>query len=879
MQRKPHKWPFRFFRWFCDPDIVDNIEGDLLELFEWRVKQNKQANWLLVLDVLKLFRPGIIRSFSGTQKLNSFGMIQHNMKFGWRNLLKQKDLFGINIFGLATGISTCLMISLFVVDELSYDKFNENANRIARIILKGQVQGESINEAISPAAVASAFQEELPEVIVGTRLRATANQLVTNGKEFFRDSRFAYIDSNFFTVFTTQFLLGDPKTALEKPNTMLITQSEAKKYFGSDNPMGKILEFREWDQKFEITGVIEDIPSNSHFHFDLLASMASYENAARNDWLNSEFHSYVLLNENSEFSSVQRKIPAIVSKYMGPQLQEAFGISMAQFEESGNKIGLFLQPLSDIHLYSDLSAQSELEPGGNINTLYLFSVIAIFSLLVSCINFINLSTAAASRRMKEVGIKKVLGSGRNQLVLQFMAESLITTCVAMIIASVMIGLSLPFFNNISGKDFQYFDFLTPDIVSFYLVFGMCISLLAGLYPSFVLSSFKPLSALSKKTTKGQGFGLRSGLVIFQFTISTVLIIGTIIVGLQMDYIQKKDIGYDKEGLIIVRDTEVLGQGGTKVLKDKLLSNSLVENVTISNHLPAGPTNSSMDNVFLSEGSQDFRRSPVYNVDENYIPTMGIEILSGRNFESGSETNLVIVNQTFARTFGLGENPVGKTIETTLDQQGTKGKSTIIGLVKDFHFQSLHQRIEPLMIRKRTSSGIIVRSKMSNIPDLLVDIDEVWAEFDADEPLNYALLDELYNQTYLAEQNVGKLFRVFAALTILIATLGLFGLVTFTIARRTKEIGIRKALGSSRKQVISLISLDFIKLVGIALVIAFPIGYYSMTYWLEDFVYRIAIEWWVFLLAGTITLSISWLTIAGKSWIAASVNPVEVLKDE
>ena len=876
MSEKRLKWQFRMLRLFCKPEYLEEIEGELLERYHQR-----KSRWSLTLEVIKLMRPELIRGINGTQKLNNYSMLKHHIKFGWRNLLKQKGFFAINIFGLAIGISTCLVISLFILDELSYDQFNENADRIARVIVKGEVQGESINEAISPAAVAPAFQEEFPEVLAGTRLRATEIPLISHGAENFRESRFAYVDPNFFSVFSTRFLKGDPKTALEEPNTILITQSEAEKYFGSDDPMGKVLVFKEWDKQFKITGVIDDIPTNSHFHFDLFGSMTSYGNANKGDWLNSEFHSYLLIEEGSKSGGLQKKIPTVVSKHMGPQLQEAFGISMAQFEESGNKIGFFLQPLLDIHLYPHLSPQSELEPRGDLNNLYIFGIIALFALLVSCINFINLSTAAASQRMKEVGIKKVLGSGKNQLVIQFMAEAFLTTLAAMIIASLLIGLSLHFFNDISGKSFHFSDFIKPDILLFYLAFGVSISLLAGIYPSFVLSSFKPLSALSKKLNNSGGTGLRSGLVVFQFTISTILIIGTIIVDQQMDFIHQKDTGYDKEGLIVIKNTEALGLSSQKVFKEQLLSNSSVDNVSISNHLPAGPTNSSMDNVFLHESSQDFRRSPVYHVDENYLPTLGIELLAGRNFSSdfGAETNLVIVNETFAHTFGLGENPIGKTIETALDQQGGKAKSTIIGLVKDFHFQPLHHRIEPLIIRKRASSGIIVRSKMSNIPNLLSDIHETWNGFNTDEPFSYALLDDLYHRTYINEQNVGKLSKVFATLTIFIATLGLFGLTTFTLARRTKEIGIRKALGSSKTQIISLISLSFIKLVGIALIIAIPIGYFFMSTWLEDFVYRIDIKWWVFVIAGAIPLIISWLTVAGKSWMVATVNPVDVLKDE
>jgi len=873
----------RLIEWFVRGELLEEIQGDLHQYYydELEHLPSPKRVTLFWIQVLFFLRPFAVKKLEGTQKLNYYGMFKLNLKFGWRNLMKQKGFFAINIFGLAIGIATSLIITLFILDELSYDRSNENADRIARVVLRGTVQGEAINEAIAPPAVAKAFSEEIPEVEAGTRLRATEIPLISVGNQHFRESEFAYVDPNFFSVFTTQFIKGNSETALQQPNSMLITSSEAEKYFGDDDPIGKVLEFKEWGKQFKITGVIEEMLGNSHFHFDLLGSMKSDEQANDYDWLSSNFHSYVLINEEAQLSSVQEKIPGILKKYMGPQLQEAFGISMEQFEESGNKIGLYLQPLLDIHLYSDFSSQSEIEPGGNIDTLYIFSIIALFALVVSCINFINLSTAAASRRLKEVGLKKVLGSNKKQLIAQFLGESFMTTLGAMFIATFLIGLSLPFFNEISGKSFHFLDFISPKILVFYLAFGLLLGLLAGIYPAFILSSFQPIAALGNKVKRNGSGGLRSSLVTFQFAISTILIIGTIIVTQQMKYIQSKDLGYDKDGLIVIKSSNVLDNSAHKVFKEKLTRNALVEQASIANHLPAGPTNNSMDNVFLNEGTNDFRRSPVYIVDEDYIPTMGITLLAGSNFSSelGSQSRSVIVNETFASTYGLGENPVGKTIETTIDQQGERQKSTVIGLVKDFHFQSLHKKIEPLIIRKSESSGIIVRTKMTNVPNLLQDIEEIWHGFNTDEPFDYALLDELYNDTYIQEQSVGKLFQVFSTLTIFIATLGLFGLVTFTIARRTKEIGIRKSLGSTAGGIVSLISLDFLKLIIVALVVAFPLGYLSMNVWLQDFAYRIDIQWWVFLLAGAITLLISYATVALKALKAAQVNPVEVLKDE
>ena len=880
MSKTPPKYPLHFFRWFCNPEYAEDIEGDLLERFIKRTNENRAAKWLFTLDVLKLFRPGIIRSFEGSIKLNYYGMFKQNIKLGWRNILKYKAFFGINISGLAIGIATCLMILLFVFDELSYDRYNDKVDRIARIVLIGEVQGESIREAIVPPPAALTLEQEISQVEIGTRLTSRGKPLILHEDKKFRESSFAYADPNFFQVFTLPFIQGDPSTALKEPNAVVITKSESFKYFGKEDAIGKLLEFKEWGKTLKVTGVIEDVPFNSHFHFDLFGSMEGWEASKTPTWLEGDFSSYVLLKEGVDISEVQEQIPSVLAKHLGPQLQKVMGITLEQFEQGGNQIGLFLQPLADVHLHSNFSAASELEPGGDINTVYIFSAIALFVLLVACVNFMNLSTAAASRRSKEVGIKKVLGSAKGQLLVQFLTESFLATLAAMMLAPALVVASLPFFNSLSGKVFHASDFLNLELLLVYALFGFLLSILAGAYPAFVLSSFRPLEALKNKFVNAGGKGMRSSLVVFQFAVSTVLIIGAIIVDQQMSFIQNKDIGYDRDGLIVIKDSWLLGNDQA-VFKDELLALSMVENVTNSRYIPTGPSSTSMNTVHLSPDSEDFRRTTAYYVDDRYLPTLGIDLIDGRNFSDdyGAESLNIIVNQTFVEFFQLGDNPIGKQVKATINNDGEKALLNVIGVIQDFHFKPLHKEIEPMMMRYGSNSGLIIRAKTADIPTILQKTEEMWEGLNAEEPFSYALMDDLYRETYLREEGVGTLLRTFAILTILVACLGLFGLVTFTTERRIKEIGIRKVLGSSVSRIVMMLTYDFLKLVGISLMVAIPAGYYLMKLWLADFAYRIDLPLWAFILAGMGTIAISWLTVSAKTLKAATANPVDSLKDE
>ena len=872
----------RFFRWFCHPYLAGSIEGDLVELYNERLENGKKwkADLKFIIDVLLLFRPGIIRPAEGHERLNSYGMYKSYLKIGWRNLLRNKGLFAINASGLALGIATCLMIMMYVQDELSYDRYNEKADQIVRVVLRGKVNGETIKEAVTPAPVGPTLKREFPEVLDATRLRKTGVPTIVYKENTYRHNQVAFVDPNFFDVFTLPFIKGDARTALKGPNSIVLTQREAKKFFGGANPINKLLVFKETNQAYKVTGVIKKVPDNSHFHFDLFASLEGVPHARENNWLESNYFTYLLMAKGASPEAFEKKLPAIINKYMGPQVAQ-LGMTYEKFREDGNEIGLFVQRLTDIHLFSDFSASSELEAGGDINTVYIFGAVAVFMLVIACINFMNLSTAGATRRSKEIGVKKVLGSRKNQLVQQFLVESFISTIVAMALGILLVVAVLPIFNQLSGKGFEIGFLLSPKTIGLLIVLALSIGLLAGSYPAFFLSSIKPIAAMKNKLPgTGKSHGIRSTLVVVQFVISSTLILAIIIVSQQMYYIQNKNIGYSRDHRIVLRESYLLGNNES-VFKEQLLSDPRIENVTVSAFVPAGPTDNNMTSVWTDKNPEGFRRTIVYRIDENYIPTMGMELMAGRNFykNTGGGQDKVIVNEALVRALAIEGDPIGQTITRRTDNDGGTGTLTIVGVIRDFHFRSLHEPIAPLMMVNDPYGGLIIKANTTDMAGLIQSINAKWQSFDIGEPFTYALLDELYNETYLSEQKMGGILRVFGLVTIFVACLGLFGLVTFTAEQRVKEIGIRKVLGASVAQIVSMLSKDLLRPVALSFVIAFPVGFYFMDKWLQGFAYRIEVQWWVFLVAGVGTLWVAFFTLSFKTVRAALANPVQSLRTE
>ncbi|WPY99857.1 ABC transporter permease [Christiangramia sp. OXR-203] len=803
-------------------------------------------------------------------------MIKNYLKTGWRNIQKNIGTSMVNIVGLAVGIASVIMIILYVSDELSFDQYNEKADRIVRVVFNANVNGEEMKEAVVMAPVAQILKNDLPEVVNATRLAKSYNNRLEYNGSYYGQSNLGYVDPNFFDVFTLPITNGKKDNPLNKPNTVVISETLAENIFGNADPIGKTITVTNREEQLTISAVMQDIPDNSHFHFDLFVSTLGYAQARKTSWMESDFFTYLVLKEGVAISEVETKLPAINKKYMGPQMMDAIGMSYDEFQKD-NSIGLFLQPLTDIHLHSDFSDSTTLEQGGDIKYIYIFSAIALFMLVIACINFMNLATASASKRSKEVGIRKVLGSNKNQLIYQFLAEAFISTLVATVLAIAFFAFTLPFFNQLAGKAIEFTSVLKPVYLLYLFGLILLITLLAGSYPAFYLSSFNPLNALKAKFSgNGQRSGIRSGLVIFQFVISAGLIVATLVVRKQMNYIQNKDLGYEKDQLLVVRNTYLLKNNEDNFIQE-IENNPRVASVTHSAFVPTGKSDNEVGGIF--QNSEFLRRMYFYNIDENYIPTMGMELLQGRNFSDdfGNENNKVIINEIAAEILGFGKDAVGKTFQRDTDE-GLRD-ITVIGVIKNFNWKSLHQEIEPLILKNNPYGGIIIRSKTANMSGIIENLDTAWNQFNPKEALDYSVLDDAYNYTYVKERKMGTLLSLFAVLTIIVACLGLFGLVTFTAEQRFKEIGIRKVLGSSATQIVALLSKDFIKLVGISFVIAFPLSYYLMNKWLQDFAYRIDIQWELFLLAALITMGIAFLTIGIKSFKAASANPIKSLKTE
>jgi putative ABC transport system permease protein len=817
-------------------------------------------------------------------------MIRNYIKIAWRSIQKNKMMFAINVLGLAIGIATCLTIAMYVSDELSFDKHNSQAKDTYRLVLAAKIGDEIINEAGIMAPVAATLKQEIPEIKKTTRIyRFSEATKVTYQEKTIRKGKMAMVDPTFFEIFDFKFLRGQPNNSLNKPNTVVLTKEQAKAYFGTSDPINKSIHIKDigiYDEKgyndfsglYTVTAIIDNMPTNAHFHFDILASMTSNPLAKNQSWLSGSYYTYITLQNGADLKSVKSKIKASTIKNIAPQLKSGMGLTMEEFLAKGNRVGFTPQPLVDIHLQSNL--RGELEQGGSLKTVSIFGAIALFMLLIACINFMNLSTASASKRVKEIGMRKVLGSQKSQLVKQFLSESFIATLFAMLMGIGLFYVALPFFNQLAGKHIETFALFDAKYILFIAALTLFISLLAGFYPAFFMSSFNILSALKNRFTSSNSKGVRSGLVVFQFAIATMLILGTLVVNQQMKYIQNKDLGYNRNELIVIRDAGFLGDK-LAAFSETIKKDSRVKNLTNSAYVPAGPTDSNMQLIFKGDDAGQRIRIKEYSIDEAYISTLGMSIISGRNFTKATDANTtnVIINQTAIKALGLPKNPVGTTIKMAGNGDDKSPLLNIVGVVKDFHARSLREPIEPLMMKYNPYYGLIIKAESKDIASLLKSMETTWNSFGSGESFQYAFLDELYNETYQKEANSNTILSIFAILTIFVACLGLFGLVTFTTEQRFKEIGIRKVLGSTVPQIVGLLSKDFLKLITISFVIAFPLGYYFVKNWLQDFEYRTEISPWVFALSGITTIALAFLTISFRSIKAALMNPVKSLKTE
>lgn len=795
-------------------------------------------------------------------------MLKYYCKIAFRNLFKHKYYSTLNIIGLAVGIACFLLIFLYIQHELSYDRYHEKADRIYRIAFSGNFGGGDLDFAGVAAATAEAVVKDYPEVFTSVRIytQNPKRHRIHYGEKTFVETRIAFADASLFDVFTIPLLVGNPETALVEPNTLVISSKMALKYFGGEDPLGKTLTFDETTE-YKITGVFREIPSTSHFHFDFFAALTTLEESRDTFWLNNmSFRTYIVLSEDADPKVLEAKFPTMVEKYCASILKRMKG--------QGIRLEYYLQPVKAIHLHSDLS--DELEPNSDIKYIYIFAAIAFFILVISCVNFMNLSTARSTSRAKEVGIRKVVGSFRSQLVSQFLAESIVLSLFSLFIALILVELALPNFNILAGKELSA-NYFTLGLVGPLAIFGIIIfvGVLAGSYPAFFLSAFNPITVLKKKVAPGlRGQRIRGGLVVFQFVISTTLIIGTITVFKQLNYIQNKKLGFQKEQTMIVHDVYIL-ESQIESFKNELLKNPEIVSATLSGYLPV--TSQRTDDVISPEGNLRERGAVIQRwlVDFDYIKTMGMEIVKGRDFskEYSTDAAAVIVNEAACKYFGW-DDPIGKAIHKN------NVVYRVIGMVKDFHYESLREHISPLVLFAGSSRDFLsLRLNTENFSSLIRWVEEKWSAFASGQPFEYSFLDDRFHAMYRAEQKIRDIISIFALLAVLIGCLGLFGLASFMAEKRTKEIGIRKILGSSIPSVVFLLSKEFIKWVIISFIIASPISYFVMNSWLKDFAYRVNIGWEAFFIAGGMIIFISLLTVSLQSVKTALANPVDSLRYE
>ena len=807
-----------------------------------------------------------------------FVMFHNYIRTALRKMKKQKGYSFINITGLAIGVACCILIMLFVADEVSYDRYHAKAHRIYRIGFDGVLNDNVDHHVRSCAPLAQIMVNEFPEVEAVTRFRNYGAPVFRYKEMVFSEERVFAADPTFFDVFTVPFIQGDPKTALNLPNGLVLTRSMANKYFGHADPMGKII-IADNRTDYVVTGVVEDVPRNSHFHFDFLQSLAGRDGAENPIWFFNDFYTYIVVQENTSPQVLEEKLLATTKKHVGPQIQRLLGINLDQLIAGGGKFQYFLQPLTDIHLHSH--HLHEVEPNGNIAYVYIFSTIAFGILLIACLNFVNLSTARSALCAKEVGIRKTVGSQRNQLIRQFLVETVFMSFLAVMVAVGIAQLLLPVFNNFSQKELSL-PFLTNGaFIPLLLGLSGIIGILAGLYPALCLSSFHPVKVLKGDTSQsGRKSVMRNVLVVVQFSISIILIAGTLVVRRQLSFIQTRNLGFKMDRVVIINKVDDLG-GQIDAFKQELLKLPGVFSASSSSNLMGKPFETGAFRT-PTMSHQETRLIWYFSADPDFVQTYDVEITKGRFFseERSADVNNVVINEAAVHNLGLTE-PVGKELIGGVGRNMMRYR--IIGVAKDFHYESLHQQIRPMIIAPRGVFGgtryVSVRVRSENIREALDSIKTIWHQFASNQAFDYLFFDDHFAKVYLTEEKTSQIFFVFSILAMIIANLGLFGLSAFIAEQRTKEIGIRKVLGSSVGGVIVLLVKQFTKWVVVANLIAWPVAYFAMHRWLENFAYRTNIELWILLLSGLIAFGIAIVTVSFQSVKAAMANPVEALKYE
>lgn len=803
-------------------------------------------------------------------------MIRNYLKTAFRSLKTNKFTSFSNLFGITLGLTCCMLILCYVLGELHYDRFKESDN-IYRVTRSFNTSSGTVSlhlGAVAPA-IGPLLENDFPDIREMTRMLVAGTVTLEYGDKTFNEDEAVFGDAHFFDFFTVPVLHGNPKSILSEPYSVALTPELAKRYFGDQDPLGKMVKVNN-QFLFKVTGIFQDLPSQAHLHPQMLLSFSSLNDTAlygkeklATNWDNNAFYTYLLFPPHYPVSQIEKQFPAFLNKHFYP--------------EASKNTALYLQPLRDIHLHSHLD--SEIEPNGNITTVYIFSAIALFILLIACINYMNLATARSMLRAREIGVRKVIGAGKRELIMQILGESVLLTLTALILALALTRLLLPWLEGLADRTLSMNVLFQGPMIAFMVLLPLVVGILSGIYPALFIAGFKPVAVLKGKAKMGsKTVSLRKSLVILQFTISIVLIIATAVVFRQLYYVQNTSLGFDKEHIVTLRYTNQLDHNYA-AFRDALLKSPGVKEVALSSRIPSGRLLDEMGlKVFSGDSAALGDMSLKYVVvDDHFIPAYGIGMAAGRNFapwEYPTDSSAFVINAVAANMMGWSnpEDAIGKNIE----YGGQRGQ--VIGVTRPFHFESMRQQIIPLLLMmgqspvKRTGN-ISIRLGVGDPKPTLAHIRKVWQDFAPETPFNYVFLDTRFARLYASEQHQESLFMIFSIIAIFIACLGLFGLSAFTISQRIKEIGIRKVLGASVSGIVGMLSLDFLKLVGLAAMIALPVGWLCMHRWLQGFAYHIPIPWWLMLCAALLALMVALLTIGIQAMGAARTNPVKTLRSE
>lgn len=873
----------RLLSFYCHPDFQEDIKGDLEEYYFFNLEERgqKYASRKYLTDVVLLFRLSLLRDNWLTQNLTTIAMVKNNLKVAYRSMMRHKFYSFLNLSGLAVSIAACILIAVYVKHETSYDNYHQDSDRVYRIASHLKFGNNEFRFPASPAPMAETLKNDYPEVIESARLRGDFQALVERDNQFFNQEHITYADQNIFNILTFDLLHGDREHLLDEPNTAVLTETVARKIFGDTNPVGEVIRLSN-ALDLKVTGVVKDIRENSHFRPEMMITMLNDPSHNNGNWLSNNHITYLKLAETNDPDALYAKFPSFITTHFSAMVKQFTGNTIEELISSGSLLDYQLQPLSRIHLYSqeDYGFASE----GSIQYIYTFGIIGFFILLIACINFMNLATARASIRAKEVGVRKVLGSLRKQLINQFLTESILSSIIAFTLAIGLVHLVLPAFNNLTDKAIVNPIFAANGLWPFVIVACFLIGLAAGLYPAFFLSGFRPVQVLKGEVTKGKsGVIMRNILVVIQFTTSISLIIGSLVVYNQLSYLQNMDLGFNKDQVITVMDSHLLGNN-LDAFKNELFGVPGVESLTVSGFIPSTGAGNDFP-ILRADATSSDQAVSVENwvVDHDYANTYDLELIAGEFFSKDKKTDSlsVVLNETAVKRFGYADDPIGKQIKHMTGLSNNEAPTyTIIGVIRDFHFQNMTDVIAPQALYLGESPEVIsIKFSPAQAVSVQASAEKSWTALTGGRPFNYRFMDELFKAQFESQSRFKTIFTVFASLAVIIACLGLFGLSAYITEQREKEIGIRKVLGASTASLLGLLFTTFNKLVLISSVLAIPIAYYFINNWLSDFSYQIQIGPIVFVLGALGTFLVAWFTVGFQSLKAARRNPVDNLRTE